>query len=196
VGYQLEAETDAGRDFVARCESHIPDFEARADAHDRAGTFPSENFEELQASGVMAAAVPEELGGLGVASIRDLLVLAGRAVGKPVVLVVVEPDPADRELFTPLFDAAKAEFIQLPGNPFSQVPGREGPADAKLAKADRIVQNSHDRCKLLSEILRPPEVHCLPAAGKFFPVCCHCCGDVIALPKGGSITAAERSRTG
>jgi hypothetical protein len=38
---------------------------------------------------------------------EEVLVLAGRAVGKPVVLVVVEPDPADRELFTPLFDAGE-----------------------------------------------------------------------------------------
>jgi alkylation response protein AidB-like acyl-CoA dehydrogenase len=88
MGYQLEAESDAGREFVSRCEAHGADFEARADAHDRDGTFPVENFEEMKVSGVMRAAVPEEFGGLGVASIRDLAIglnRLGRADGSTAI---------------------------------------------------------------------------------------------------------------
>jgi len=42
-------------------------FAARAGAHDEAGSFVAENYEALKASGLTAAAVPQELGGMGVA---------------------------------------------------------------------------------------------------------------------------------
>lgn len=74
MGHQLEAETPAGREYVARCEAHVADFEARAEAHDRDGTFPFENFDDLKRSGVIRATVPTEFGGLGVTSLRDLAI--------------------------------------------------------------------------------------------------------------------------
>lgn len=40
-------------------------------ANDAASTFPADNYDELKASGMMAAFVPEELGGLGLRSVHD-----------------------------------------------------------------------------------------------------------------------------
>jgi len=68
---QLEPQTEAGRRFVDLAEHHIESFRGRAAAHDAAGTFPVENFEDLVKSGALAAQVPEELGGLGLDSIHD-----------------------------------------------------------------------------------------------------------------------------
>jgi alkylation response protein AidB-like acyl-CoA dehydrogenase len=52
----------------------VEKFAARADAPDRAGNFPSENFAELAVSGALGAFVPESLGGLGLDSVRDWVV--------------------------------------------------------------------------------------------------------------------------
>ena len=67
----LAPDTEAGRRFVEIAEGHAEAFRERAPAHDRAGTFPEENVRDLQKSGAIAAFVPEELGGLGLASVRD-----------------------------------------------------------------------------------------------------------------------------
>lgn len=46
-------------------------FRARAAAHDSANSFPFENYEDLKASGLMGAFVPEALGGMGLRSVHD-----------------------------------------------------------------------------------------------------------------------------
>src|SRR5262245_18142779 len=74
LSFELTATTPEGQRFVSLAETHARMFAARADAHDRAGTFPFENFDELRASGFMAAGVPKEYGGLGVESLHDLMV--------------------------------------------------------------------------------------------------------------------------
>src|SRR5262245_62131047 len=74
MDFELLANSDAGRQFVALAEKHAPAFFARADQHDRDGTFPFENIDELRRCGVMAACVPEEFGGLGVESVHDYIV--------------------------------------------------------------------------------------------------------------------------
>src|SRR3954447_18398331 len=71
MDFELQPRTEAGREFVARCEAHEQDFAARADRHDREGSFPLENFADLARSGVMAGTVPKELGGLGVTTLSD-----------------------------------------------------------------------------------------------------------------------------
>ena len=71
VAVVMEPTTEPGRRFVEAAESHADVFFARGDAHDRASSFPAENFEDLKKIGVMAAFVPEALGGLGLDSVHD-----------------------------------------------------------------------------------------------------------------------------
>jgi alkylation response protein AidB-like acyl-CoA dehydrogenase len=52
-----------------------PRFAGRADAHDRDGTFPAEDFADLRDAGLMGLMVPERLGGLG-ASFADYVEVA------------------------------------------------------------------------------------------------------------------------
>ncbi len=71
---ELQATTEAGRKFVALAEEHAADFATRADQHDREASFPHENIEALQASGFLAGPIPEEFGGLGVASVLEVAI--------------------------------------------------------------------------------------------------------------------------
>jgi L-evernosamine nitrososynthase len=71
MDFELTPLTASGRHLVALAEQHAVDFAARADQHDREGSFPLENIEAMQRSSVMAACVPAELGGLGVESVHD-----------------------------------------------------------------------------------------------------------------------------
>jgi alkylation response protein AidB-like acyl-CoA dehydrogenase len=72
--FELQATTEAGRRFVALAEAHAVDFANRAPAHDRDGSFPFENFRDMQQSGFMAGPVPRDYGGLGVESLADIMV--------------------------------------------------------------------------------------------------------------------------
>ncbi len=74
MGFELRPQTDSGTAFVELCEKHAEDFATRADEHDRAGSFPFENYEAMRASGLTGACVPRSLGGLGVTSLHDLTV--------------------------------------------------------------------------------------------------------------------------
>lgn len=67
----MEPTTEVGKRFVALAEEHARDFATRADEHDRENTFPFENFQALYESGYMSAAVPAELGGMGLTSSYD-----------------------------------------------------------------------------------------------------------------------------
>ena len=85
---RLQATSDAGRHYVALMEKHAQDFAERAPRHDREGSFPFENFEEMRRSGVMAAMVPRQFGGLGVESAFDMIVgvaRLGRADGSTAI---------------------------------------------------------------------------------------------------------------
>lgn len=74
----LDGVTDAGRSVVRACTALAGGFAERAPAHDRDGTFPHENFAELREHGVLAAAVPADLGGGGVTRVRDLVAISAR----------------------------------------------------------------------------------------------------------------------
>jgi alkylation response protein AidB-like acyl-CoA dehydrogenase len=76
--FELTARTPAGRDLVAAAERLAEDLASRAGAHDRDGSYPFDSFHALQRARYFAAAVPEELGGLGVSSIHDIVVASGR----------------------------------------------------------------------------------------------------------------------
>ncbi|MCA9672150.1 MAG: acyl-CoA/acyl-ACP dehydrogenase [Myxococcales bacterium] len=72
--------TERQRELCARLEPLVPRFAERAEAHDRDGTFPHENFEALRQLGYLAAAVPREHGGggYGLADITRAQVLIAR----------------------------------------------------------------------------------------------------------------------
>ena len=74
MDFALQPQTSDGRRFVAFAEQHSADFACHADQHDREGSFPLENVTAMQRSGVMAACVPTEFGGLGVESAHDVTV--------------------------------------------------------------------------------------------------------------------------
>ncbi|NRQ38618.1 acyl-CoA/acyl-ACP dehydrogenase [Nonomuraea sp. NN258] len=56
-------------------------FAGRAAEHDRDNTFPYRNYDDLRESGLLALAVPEEMGGLGAGMAEILLVLERLAMG-------------------------------------------------------------------------------------------------------------------
>ncbi len=78
MNFQLMPVTAAGTRLVELAEQHARDFATRAEQHDREGTFPFENVDALRKSGVLAACVPAELGGLGVDSIHDYVLAINR----------------------------------------------------------------------------------------------------------------------
>src|SRR3954468_5553439 len=78
MNFELQARTPAGQRMVELAEEHAADFATRAAEHDRENRFVAENFELMRASGILAAAAPEEFGGLGVESVHDITVAISR----------------------------------------------------------------------------------------------------------------------
>jgi alkylation response protein AidB-like acyl-CoA dehydrogenase len=75
---QLTAHTASGARLVAIAEELCEELAARAEEHDRDGSYPFEAIDALKAAGYFAAPVPVELGGLGVCSAHDLVVASSR----------------------------------------------------------------------------------------------------------------------
>jgi L-evernosamine nitrososynthase len=75
---ELTATTEQGERLVAGAERLAAAFATRAGYHDRESSYPFASIEDLHAAGYFAAAVPEEVGGLGVTSVHDLVVAASR----------------------------------------------------------------------------------------------------------------------
>lgn len=78
MSFELQARTDSGRRLVALAERLAADFATRAADHDRDRSYPHEDVVALRETRYLAAPVPEELGGLGVESVHDLLVAQSR----------------------------------------------------------------------------------------------------------------------
>jgi alkylation response protein AidB-like acyl-CoA dehydrogenase len=76
--FELECVSAAGDRLAKLAERHAQEFAVTAADHDRRGTFPHANWVELGRSGFLSACVPEDLGGLGVTGVRDLVVAIGR----------------------------------------------------------------------------------------------------------------------
>ena len=74
----LTARTAAGARLVALAEHQAEDAAARAAAHDRDASYPFASLDALRATGYLGAPIPEEHGGLGVASIHDVIVASSR----------------------------------------------------------------------------------------------------------------------
>ena len=75
---ELTARTEPGERLVALAETLADEIAPRAAAHDREGSFPFDSFAAVKQSGYLTAPIPEELGGLGVTSVHDVLVAASR----------------------------------------------------------------------------------------------------------------------
>ncbi|SEI03196.1 acyl-CoA dehydrogenase family protein [Tardiphaga sp. OK245] len=71
---------DAVPSIVDRVNLLVPGFAERAPLHDRAASFPFENFQELSEAGLLALPVPKALGGAG-AGVREAARVVN-AVGK------------------------------------------------------------------------------------------------------------------
>ncbi len=71
MSYDITPATPAGERVIAAATGLIETFRARADAADRANEICVENYTDMQSSGIAAAFVPEELGGLGLRSMHD-----------------------------------------------------------------------------------------------------------------------------
>jgi alkylation response protein AidB-like acyl-CoA dehydrogenase len=69
--------TPRERDLVELAGSLADGFAERAGEHDREGTFPFENYEEMREAGYLGLTVPEELGGRG-ASLHELILAQER----------------------------------------------------------------------------------------------------------------------
>ncbi len=78
MAFELTAKTEPGRRLAALAGRLADELAAKAAAHDREASFPHEGVEALKASGYYAAPVPDELGGMGVDSVHDLIVASGR----------------------------------------------------------------------------------------------------------------------
>ena len=76
--FELTAATEPGRRLVALAETLAEQIRPAAAAHDRDASFPFASLDAVKASGYLAAPVPEQLGGLGVASVHDLIVASSR----------------------------------------------------------------------------------------------------------------------
>ena len=75
---ELTARTDPGARLVALAERLASEIAPCAADHDRDGSFPFDSLASVKQSGYLAAPIPEQLGGLGVASVHDLLVASSR----------------------------------------------------------------------------------------------------------------------
>ncbi len=75
---ELTAHTEPGRHLTALAARLAEQLATRAAQHDRDATYPHESVEALRACGYYAAPVPDELGGMGVDSVHDLIVASSR----------------------------------------------------------------------------------------------------------------------
>ena len=75
---ELTARTDSGARLVALAERLASEIAPCAADHDRDGSFPFDSLASVKQGGYLAAPIPEQLGGLGVASVHDLLVASSR----------------------------------------------------------------------------------------------------------------------
>jgi alkylation response protein AidB-like acyl-CoA dehydrogenase len=72
MDFHIQPITKAGQKFCELAELHATEAAEKAAEHDREGTFPVEVFGSMKESGFLKSTVPEEFGGLGLASSHDL----------------------------------------------------------------------------------------------------------------------------
>jgi L-evernosamine nitrososynthase len=75
---ELTAKTEPGKRLVALAEALADEIAGPSSKHDREASFPFESLAAVKHSGYLAAPIAEELGGLGVTSLHDLVVASSR----------------------------------------------------------------------------------------------------------------------
>jgi len=75
---ELQATTPQGRRLVVLAEQLSEQLAQDAGRHDKDASYPFDGLAAVRRSGYLVAAVPTELGGLGVTSVLDLVVAASR----------------------------------------------------------------------------------------------------------------------
>ena len=106
---ELHPYTEPGRRFVGIVQGHVDAFRARAAEHDAASSFPAESFDELKKSGAIAAFIPRQLGGLGLASVHDWAVgLARLGRGDPSTAIALNMHLAVSRNLVQAWHAARA----------------------------------------------------------------------------------------
>jgi alkylation response protein AidB-like acyl-CoA dehydrogenase len=76
--FDLAAKTEAGARLVRLAETLAEELATRAGLHDREASFPHASLDALARAGYFTAPIPAEHGGLGVASVHDLVVASSR----------------------------------------------------------------------------------------------------------------------
>ena len=71
MDFEPKPRTASGKRLLRLATAHAADFAAHAAQHDRDKSFPHEHIEAMKKSRLLAACVPEALGGLGVVSLHD-----------------------------------------------------------------------------------------------------------------------------
>jgi alkylation response protein AidB-like acyl-CoA dehydrogenase len=144
----LQASTGPGECLVALADDLAVELGSRAAEHDREASFPFEGFAALKERGCFAAPIPEELGGLGVGSLSDLLVASTRlARGDPSLTLGVNMH------FVYLANLARVWRRQV-------VAGERARADA-IAQA--LEQVARDRTAFAAAISEPRQALTHPA---------------------------------
>jgi alkylation response protein AidB-like acyl-CoA dehydrogenase len=78
MDFELECVSATGDRFAKLAGRHADEFALSPGQQDWDGVFPAENWVRMRRSGLLGACVPEDLGGLGVTSIHDLVVAMTR----------------------------------------------------------------------------------------------------------------------
>ena len=71
MSYRIVPRTPAGERLIAAASGLRDVFQERSEGADRANEICAENYTDMQAAGITAAFVPEELGGMGLRSMHD-----------------------------------------------------------------------------------------------------------------------------
>ena len=109
---ELTAKTEPGARLVALAERLAEEIAPRAALHDREASFPFESFDALKRDGYFLAPIPESLGGLGVASLHDLVVAQSRLARGDAALAI----GVNMHLTFVLASVRRSELAQASGN--------------------------------------------------------------------------------
>ncbi|MBT5111094.1 MAG: acyl-CoA/acyl-ACP dehydrogenase [Rhodospirillaceae bacterium] len=109
MSYRITPITPAGERVIAAASTLIEPFQERADAADRANEICAVNYTDMQRSGVAAAFVPEELGGLNLRSLHDwILTIATLAKGDGSAAIAISMHLSTTRGLAALYRASEA----------------------------------------------------------------------------------------